>query len=203
MPKTKEQCQKLREEMKNTILKKSMLYFARNGFAGTKISDLSKNIGIAQGTIYIYFESKEQLFKEILSCIDYSEEIKRLKLLVKMPISASKKLRIVSESVLDQLKKDDMFAAMVALNAQVMLEKNKGYSSSNTTYQSELYRYTEKIIEKGQKEGSMVSGSPIKLVDYYWSVIYLYALKRLYTTKFEMITIEDLERTVRKGAKNE
>jgi AcrR family transcriptional regulator len=48
MPKSKERCREIREEMRNTILQKSLLYFARNGFAGTKISDLSKNIGIAQ-----------------------------------------------------------------------------------------------------------------------------------------------------------
>ena len=55
MPKSQERCQKIREETKNLIVKKSVLYFARNGFAGTKISELSKHIGIAQGTIYIYF----------------------------------------------------------------------------------------------------------------------------------------------------
>ena len=53
MPKSQERCQEIREETKNLILKKSVLFFARNGFAGTKISDLSKHIGIAQGTIYI------------------------------------------------------------------------------------------------------------------------------------------------------
>ena len=66
MPKSKERCKEIREEMRNTILQKSLLYFARNGFAGTKISDLSKNSGIGQGTIYVYFESKEELFQEIL-----------------------------------------------------------------------------------------------------------------------------------------
>lgn len=58
MPKSLERCQ----EMRSKILYESMLYFAKNGFAGTKISDLSKKIGIAQGTIYVYFQSKEDLF---------------------------------------------------------------------------------------------------------------------------------------------
>ena len=60
MPKSQERCQEIREETRNLIIRKSILYFARNGFAGTKISDLSKHIGIAQGTIYIYFKSKEE-----------------------------------------------------------------------------------------------------------------------------------------------
>lgn len=199
MPKSKERCQEIREEMRNTILQKSLLYFARNGFAGTKMSDLSKNIGIAQGTIYLYFDSKEELFQEILKVADSNEMLKKMKLLTAMPIPAKKKLRMLSETVLNQLKQEENFAAMITLNTQMLLEKNRAYSSGETTYQTELYHYTAKIIEQGQKEKSMVNGSSMKLADYYWGVIYLYSLKRLFTTEYEMISVDDLERTVLKG----
>lgn len=199
MPKSKERCQEIREEMRNTILQKSLLYFARNGFAGTKISDLSKNIGIAQGTIYLYFDSKEELFQEILKIADSNEMLKKMKLLMTLPISAKKKLRMLSETVLNQLKEEETFAAMITLNTQMLLEKNQTYSSGETTYQTKLYQYTSKIIEQGQKEKSMVDGSSMKLADYYWGVIYLYSLKRLFTTEYEMISVDDLERTVLKG----
>lgn len=180
-------------------MQKSLLYFARNGFAGTKISDLSKNIGIAQGTIYVYFESKEELFQEILKVADYNEELKKLKLLLHLPLSAKSKLRRLSERVMKQLQEDEMFAAKIALNTQMILEQSKNFSTGETSYQSELYECTAKIIEQGQKEGTMVEGSSMKLADYYWGVIYLYSLKRLFTTQYEMISIEDLERTVLKG----
>lgn len=198
MPKSKERCQEMREEMRNHILQKAMLYFARNGFAGTKISDLSKHIGIGQGTIYVYFESKEELFLEILKRADMTKDVKALKLIVKMPVSGKKKINLVSENVLKQLQEDEDFAAKVALNSQLLHEQDQAYASRETTYQTKLYHLTEQIITQGQKEGSMVEGSPVKLADYYWSVIYLYALKRLFTTEFEMITAEDLGRTVLK-----
>lgn len=201
MPKSKERCQEIREEMRNTILQKSLLYFAKNGFAGTKISDLSKNIGIAQGTIYVYFESKEDLFQEILKIADSKEMINKMKMLVVMPVPAKKNLRILSETVLNQLEADETFAAMIALNTQMLLEKNETYSSGETTYQTKIYEYTAKIIKQGQKEKSMVDGSSMKLADYYWGVVYLYSLKRLFTTQYEMISVEDLERTVLKGIK--
>ena len=51
MPKSSERCREIREEMKDKIIKESMLYFAKNGFSGTKISDLAKYIGIGQGTM--------------------------------------------------------------------------------------------------------------------------------------------------------
>lgn len=199
MPKSKERCQEIREEMKNTILQKSLLYFARNGFAGTKISDLSKNIGIGQGTIYVYFESKEELFQEILKIADSNEMLKKMKLLVSMPISAKKKMCMLSETVLKRLEEDETFAAMITLNTQMLLEKNEAYSSEEITYQTELYNYTSKIIEQGQKEKSMVAGSSMKLADYYWGVVYLYSLKRLFTSEYEMISVDDLERTVLRG----
>jgi len=88
MPKSKERCQEIREEMRNNILQKSLLYFAKNGFAGTKISDLSQSIKIAQGTIYVYFESKEELFQEILRVADCEQELKQMNLLLHIPISA-------------------------------------------------------------------------------------------------------------------
>lgn len=199
MPKSKERCQELREQMRETILQKSLLYFARNGFAGTKISDLSRNIGIGQGTIYVYFESKEELFREILKIADGSQTLKQMKLLVKMPVSAKKKIRMLSETIMEKLEADENFAAMIALNTQMLLEKNKEYSSEDTTYQTQLYQHTAKIIEQGQKEKSMVDGSSMKLADYYWGVVYLYSLKRLFTTEYEMISVEDLERTIVKG----
>ncbi len=199
MPKSKERCQEIREEMRKNILQKSLLYFAKNGFAGTKISDLSKCIGIAQGTIYVYFESKEELFKEILELTNSENMIKKMKQLVSLPLPAKKKIRLLSETVLKNLEEDESFAAMIALNTQMLLEKTQDYSSGETTYQTDLYAYTTKIIKQGQKENSMVSGSEMKLADYYWGVVYLYSLKRLFTSKYEMITIEDLERTILKG----
>jgi AcrR family transcriptional regulator len=199
MPKSKERCQEIRAEMRNTILQKSLLYFARNGFAGTKISDLSKSIGIAQGTIYVYFQSKEDLFQEILKIADSQEMVQQMHLLSSLSMPAKEKLHILSETVLNRLETEESFAAMIALNTQMLLEKNDAYASGETTYQTKLYDYTAQIIRQGQNEQSMVDGSAMKLADYYWGVVYLYALKRLFTTQYEMITAEDLERTVLKG----
>lgn len=199
MPKSKERCQEIRAEMRSTILQKSLLYFARNGFAGTKIGDLSRSIGIAQGTIYVYFQSKEDLFQEILKIADSQETVQQMEQLASLPIPAKQKIRILSETILNRLEADETFAAMIALNTQMLLEKNEAYASGETTYQTNLYDYTAQIIRQGQQEQSMVAGSPMKLADYYWGVVYLYSLKRLFTTQYEMISAEDLERTVMKG----
>ena len=197
MPKSQERCQEIREETRSKILNDSMLYFAKNGFAGTKISDLAKHIGIGQGTLYIYFKSKEELFHEIFALTNSSKDIKELKILMNLPISAKKKIQKLSSSIMAKLIQDDVYAAKVALNTQMMFEQ-KDFASAETTYQSELYQITEKIIKQGQKEGSIIDGLPMKLADYYWGVVYLYALKKLFTTRYEMISDKDLARVLLK-----
>ncbi len=197
MPKSQERCREIREETRSKIIHAAMLYFARNGFAGTKISDLARHIGIGQGTLYIYFKSKEELFHEIFALANSSKDIQDLKSLSRLPISAKKKILRLSESIIGRLTQDDAFAAKIALSTQLMFEQ-KDFASAEASYQSELYQLTEKIIRQGQKEGSVTNGMPMKLADYYWGVVYLYALKKLFTTRYEMISAADLARVLLK-----
>ena len=199
MPKSPERCKEIREEMRSKILHDAMLYFAKNGFAGTKISDLAKSIGIGQGTLYLYFKSKEDLFNEIFSLIDNGKETQKLKLLAGLPLSAKQKIHRLSKFIMDKLENDEDFAALIALNAQSTLEKND-FAYEGSSDQSDWYQYTAKIIEQGQKEKSVVTGSPMKLADYYWGVVYLYSLKKLFTAKYEPITVHDLARILLKDS---
>lgn len=185
MPKSQERCQEIREETKNLIVKKSVLYFAKNGFAGTKISELSKHIGIAQGTIYIYFKSKEDLYAEIFSISDKIAGNDKLNMLAGLPVPAAQKVKKMSDYLIKCLYDDEMFSAGIALYTQRLLE-GEGDPS--------FYRTTEKIIRQGQKEGSIISGNARKLSEFYWGVVYLYAVKRLYTSDSVMISSKDLSR---------
>lgn len=196
MPKSKEQCEEIREATKQKIIRESILYFSRNGFAGTKISELSKAIGIAQGTIYNYFESKEDLFIEINKVINH-QDLNQLKRLAKLPIPAKMKIRKLSEEVLRSLQEEPGFAEMITLGTQQTYGSGENVSAE-TSYQNEVYKLLAEIVEQGQKEGSIVQGSVMKLVDYYWGVVYLYALKKLFTREYEMINAEDLDRILLK-----
>ena len=185
MPKSQERCQEIREETRNLIIRKSVLYFAKNGFDGTKISDLSRHIGIAQGTIYIYFKSKEELYSEIFSISDKIAKNDKLTTLVKLPLPADTKIRKLSDYLIKNLKEDEMFSAGIALYTQRLLE-----GEADQTF----YKATEKIIKQGQKEGSVVSGNSRKLSELYWGVVYLYAVKNMYQNDFAMINSDDLSR---------
>jgi AcrR family transcriptional regulator len=45
------------------ILEAALATFAEKGFAGTRMDDIATRAGITKGTIYLYFESKDAVFK--------------------------------------------------------------------------------------------------------------------------------------------
>jgi AcrR family transcriptional regulator len=51
-----------REIKKNLIIQAAADLFAQRGFSGTSIADIAANAGIGKGTVYEYFDSKEDLF---------------------------------------------------------------------------------------------------------------------------------------------
>ena len=48
------------------ILKAALALFAERGYAATKLEDVAAAAGIAKGTVYLYFPTKEELFKAVV-----------------------------------------------------------------------------------------------------------------------------------------
>ena len=188
MPKTEEQCKKMREDMKSKILKMSSLYFAKNGFGDTKIGDLAKHIGIGQGTIYLYFKSKEELFEEIRKSAENKDEIKRLKTLSKLPVPAKTKIEKISAEMEKKLKNDEEYVVRITILSQLLLEQEENL------YKNDLYKVLAEIVKQGQKEGSFVKGDALYLADLYWGTVYMYALKKLFVPDCKMVTKDTLSR---------
>jgi len=47
-------------------LEAALSVFAKKGFAASRIGDIAREAGIAKGTVYLYFESKEAVFTALL-----------------------------------------------------------------------------------------------------------------------------------------
>ena len=54
-----------KEEKKRKIIDAAIKIFARNGYFNSRVSEIAKEAGVADGTIYIYFSSKEELLSAI------------------------------------------------------------------------------------------------------------------------------------------
>ena len=48
------------------ILAAALEVFTDRGFAATTLEDVAKRAGVTKGTIYLYFDSKEALFKALI-----------------------------------------------------------------------------------------------------------------------------------------
>lgn len=56
----------MRESRRRAVLDASLRVFSEKGYHATRISDLIDAAGIARGTFYLYFESKNAIFHELL-----------------------------------------------------------------------------------------------------------------------------------------
>lgn len=64
------------------ILDAAFEVFGEEGFARTKLDDVARRAGVSKGTLYLYFDSKEALFREmvrakIIPCVVQGEELVR------------------------------------------------------------------------------------------------------------------------------
>lgn len=48
------------------ILEAALAVFAEKGFAATRMDDIAARAGVTKGTIYLYFASKEEVFKSLV-----------------------------------------------------------------------------------------------------------------------------------------
>ncbi len=55
-----------REEAKIRIIKKSVKFFSEKGYHQTKMSEIADSLGVSKAALYQYFESKEELFIQVM-----------------------------------------------------------------------------------------------------------------------------------------
>lgn len=55
------------EDTRNAILAAAETVIGERGFASSSITDITRAAGIAQGTFYIYFQTKDMVFRELVS----------------------------------------------------------------------------------------------------------------------------------------
>jgi AcrR family transcriptional regulator len=65
-PRTEEQFEEIRKEKRELILKAALEEFAEHGYHASSINAVAKKANISKGLIYNYFESKEDLLKNVI-----------------------------------------------------------------------------------------------------------------------------------------
>src|SRR5881227_649697 len=132
------------------ILRAAIDVFARNGYFNAKVSDIAKGAGVADGTIYLYFDGKEDLLVNIFRehTRNYLQSLERELAHVRR---AEDRIRIAIRHHLEALGRD----RALAIVAQVELRHSLKFMSLLS--QQEVADYLgllRKMVEHGQSEGS-------------------------------------------------
>jgi AcrR family transcriptional regulator len=65
-PKTEPRFERRKEARHSEILGAALDLFVEKGFAATRLDDVAQRAGVSKGTVYLYFDNKEELFKSVI-----------------------------------------------------------------------------------------------------------------------------------------
>ena len=112
--------------------------FSRQGFANTRVSDISQHAGVGKGTVYEYFSSKEELFFAVFEWLN--EEIRSR----------------IDASVDDESTAREVLSTIFLTSAEIITEHREIFSMNLEFWSAcrSLYReyrtLTADVIRRGQ-----------------------------------------------------
>jgi AcrR family transcriptional regulator len=138
-------------ERKNEILDAAQELFLTQGYEKISVENIIKKAGIAKGTFYYYFKSKEDLLDKLVKRMADKIQIEIKKIVEKKDLDAISKLK-QAYSVAGNIKLENI--QLIKLMLQILYEKDnlilryKVYKSNVELVVPEF----AKIIEQGVKE---------------------------------------------------
>jgi len=138
----------------------------------TRISDIAKGVGMAQGLIYHYYPSKDAIFVDLIS--DALDKLNGASLGLKaMEGSARDKILLALKTLFETIETSAAFSETCRFIAQAT-------NSSSIPEEARLmleskrdipYEAVAAIMETGQLEGSVIEGDPRALAVLFWTSV--------------------------------
>ena len=135
---------------KNNIIKIAANLFSEKSFHDVTMDEIAEKVGVAKGTIYLYFSSKDNLYLEILEHTFGSIEA-LLEKEVNKASSAPEKLKKVLAIIIKFYRENIDVLKILSRDETHLIQEHHDLTEKWRLRRIELY---EKIIEKGIKEGS-------------------------------------------------
>lgn len=101
-----------KDEKRAEILATATRVFARSGYAATRIEDVALEAGVAKGTVYTYFKSRDEI---LLTAFEVFEEklLAGVRAVVEKDDSALQRLRAVIRTVIGSMEDEPELARVV------------------------------------------------------------------------------------------
>lgn len=136
-------------DKRDRILKAAVKVFARAGFHATRVSEVAKAAGVADGTIYLYFKSKEELLTSL-----FEDRVEKLLAHVKEQLpkqkNAPERLRAIIDMQLGLLEGERELAEVITVILRQSTKIMKELAAPHFLAYLDLIA---KVIAEGQAAG--------------------------------------------------
>ncbi|MEI9885398.1 MAG: TetR/AcrR family transcriptional regulator [Rhizomicrobium sp.] len=137
LPEPEQRWTRRKQARPGEILEAALKVFAQKGFAAARMEDIARCAGVTKGTIYLYFENKEAVFKSLVR-----EAVGATLATVAADVTAYEgSARFLLRVVLTRM------AQMLIDSDKVVLPKIVIAESANFPWLAEFYRF--EVIERG------------------------------------------------------
>ena len=131
------------------IIEAAVKVFAKNGFYNSKVSEIARAAGVADGTIYLYFQNKDDILIRL-----FEEEMARIldemQLAVAKESDPARKLERWALAHLELLERNKELAEIIQVEIRQSSKFMKEYD--NVQFAQYLNLISE-IIKEGQEKG--------------------------------------------------
>ena len=178
-PKSKDQFDQIKDERREQILHHALQIFSRKGLAATKIGDIAAAAGLSHGLVYHYFQSKDEIFTELVRRAMESSSSALLQLET-LPMEPLDKIRAITRAVLDSIDSTDDSAYYFFLMVQAMIsDANPPDALQYITGMTIPTEVMMRVVQAGQAAGQLRAGDPYDMDTMYWSAVQGLAVNKI------------------------
>jgi len=134
---------------RESILRAATRVFARNGYFNSKVADIARAAGVADGTVYLYFKSKEEILHSIFDQ-NMAEALAADRKLIDKLRDPREKLRRIATLHLERLGADRDLAVVFQVELRGSTKFMEEFSAAAFAEYLGLLRA---IFEEGQRAG--------------------------------------------------
>lgn len=147
-------------DKRERILDAAELIFAKHGFFAARVAEIAKEAGVADGTIYLYFKSKDDLLISL-----FESRMERVNNQLRDAVSAGEtptdKLRIFIHTQLKMVHSNPNVAEVLTVELRQSSKFMKEYANPRF---GEFLRLLADIISEGQQSGEFTADVPPAIV---------------------------------------
>ena len=145
--------QRRREETRRKLVEAALSVFARNGYERATVDEVVREAGFSKGAFYVHFESKEDLFWQMLEeRIATQQEALRRAIDIAAPVAENE--RRILAAIFDLEKQDPSWPALFMEFAAHAARNEKVRDRLSSLYER-WHTFTVEMLKAGQAAGKV------------------------------------------------